>query len=149
MTTYKNKITRLPEERKTQEVDGVKGYADGARFYGEGESIYTWYMPKYAGVDPETGESLFYVDKKDDKGNITQATTTKYGDATKHLCGTSLPSTYGGFGTTFNFKGFDVAANFTYQLGGKVYDISYANSMSFDRGAVFHKDLLNAWTPET
>lgn len=148
LTTYKNKITRLPEERKTQEVDGVKGYASGARFYGEGESIYTWYMPKYAGVDSKTGESLFYVDKKDEKGNITQATTTKYGDATKHLCGTSLPSTYGGFGTTFNFKGFDVAANFTYQLGGKVYDISYANSMSFDRGAVFHKDLLNAWTPE-
>lgn len=148
MTTYKNKITRLPEERKTQEVDGVKGYASGARFYGEGESIYTWYMPKYAGVDPETGESLFYVDKKDDKGNITQATTTKYGDATKHLCGTSLPSTYGGFGTTFNFKGFDVAANFTYQLGGKVYDNTYADAMSFDRGAVFHKDLLNAWTPE-
>ena len=91
---------------------------------------------------------MFYVDKKDDKGNITQGTTTKWGDATKHLCGTSLPSTYGGFGTTFNFKGFDVAANFTYQLGGKVYDTSYANSMSFDRGAVFHKDLLNAWTPE-
>ena len=149
LTTYKNKITRLPEERKTMEVDGVKGYAPSTyKFLGEGESIYTWYLPKYAGVDPETGESLFYIDKKDANGNITQETTTRWGDATKHLCGTALPSTYGGFGTTFSFKGFDVAANFTYQLGGKVFDTTYQDAMSLDRGAVFHKDLLKAWTPE-
>ena len=147
MTTYNNKITRLPKERKTLTVDGVDGFASGNYFYGEGKSLYTWYMPKYAGVDHETGEALYWKDVKDANGNVTgQETTNNYNEATEHLCGTALPDLYGGFGTTLAWKGLDVSVNFTYQLGGKVYDSSYASAMSLDRGAVFHEDMLNAWS---
>ena len=38
--------------------------------------------------------------------------------------------------------------DFTYQLGGKVYDSEYATSMAGSRGYAFHTDLINAWTPE-
>lgn len=79
-TAYKNKITSMPEEKKAITVDGVRGYAGGGYFYGEGQPIYTWYMAKYAGVDKETGEALYYKDT--DKG---ETTTTNASEATMHL----------------------------------------------------------------
>ena len=59
-TAYKNKITSMPAENKTLTVDGVDGYSSGNYFYGEGEPMYTWYLTKYAGIDHETGEPMFY-----------------------------------------------------------------------------------------
>ena len=147
LTAYKNKITRLPEERRTMVVDGVNGYSSGTYFYGEGESLYTFYMPTYAGVDQETGEALYWKDVTDENGNVTgQEKTTKYGDATYHLCGTALPDVYGGFGTSLAWKGLEVSVSFTYQLGGKVYDSTYQQEMGFSRGTAFHTDLLGAWS---
>ena len=69
-------------------------------------------------------------------------------NATYHLCGTSLPDVYGGFGTDIAWKGFDFSIDFGYQLGGKVYDGNYASAMGFNRGGAMHADLLNAWSPE-
>ena len=141
-TAYKNKITSMPEEKKAITVDGVKGYASDGYFYGEGQPIYTWYMAKYAGVDKETGEALYYKDSENG-----ETTTTNASEATMHLCGTALPDAYGGFGTSVSYKGFDFSMDFTYQLGGKIYDSSYSSLMSISRGRSFHADLLDAWTP--
>ena len=152
-TAYKNKITSMPEANKTSTTpEGVRGYQSGQYFYGEGESLYTFYLPKYAGVDRETGSALYYVDKTttDANGNevTTRETTTNGSLATKYLCGTALAWGYGGFGTSVAFKGFDLSVDFTYQLGGQCYDSGYAAGMSGDRGNAFHTDLLKAWTPE-
>ena len=158
ITSYKNTITYLPEERKTMEVDGVKGFSSSDMFYGEGISLYTFHMKRYAGVDPLTGEALYYknVDELDAEGNPTGNVllekTADHSKADYYLCGTSLPDAYGGFSTSLNFKGFDVAVDFAYQIGGQVYDGDYAAAMSSptgnSRGSVFHEDILNAWTPE-
>lgn len=150
-TAYKNEITSIAEKNKTQTVEGSEGYASGSYFYGEGESLYTFYMPKYAGVD-ENGKSMFYKDKLDENGNIIgRETTTTPGEATYYLCGTALPWAYGGFGTRFSYKGFDLAVDFNYQLGGQIYDSDYAGMMgitSSGRGHAIHADLLNSWTEE-
>ena len=145
-TAYKNKITSIADENKTTVVEGSEGYQSGSYYYGEGLPLYTFYMPKYAGVN-EKGQSLFY--KTDADGNIT--TTTTPGDATYYLCGTALPWAYGGFGTRFSYKGFDLSVDFNYQLGGQIYDSDYAGMMGITgtgRGNAIHADLLNSWTPE-
>lgn len=164
-TAYKNKITSMPAENKTLTVDGVDGYSSGNYFYGEGEPMYTWYLTKYAGIDHETGEPMFYkrvtepvLDADgnptyDKDGNpITRTVnekTTNSSEASQYLCGSALPWAYGGFGTYLTYKGFDFSIDFTYQLGGKVYDSSYASLMSMSSGgSSIHADLLNAWTPE-
>ncbi len=150
-TAYKNEITSIADKNKTQTVEGSEGYASGSYFYGEGESLYTFYMSKYAGVD-ENGKSMFYKDKLDENGNIIgRETTTTPGEATYYLCGTALPWAYGGFGTRFSYKGFDLAVDFNYQLGGQIYDSDYAGMMgitSTGRGSAIHADLLNSWTEE-
>ena len=153
LTHYKNKISYLPEERKTMVVDGVPGYSSGSYYYGEGEALYTYRIKKYAGVDPETGEALYYKNVTDKAGNVVGTEkTAKYDDADYYLCGTALPDLYGGFNTSFSYKGFDLSADFTYQIGGQIYDGDYASMMSSpttsSKGSNFHADLLNAWTPE-
>ncbi|MDO4758931.1 MAG: SusC/RagA family protein, partial [Rikenellaceae bacterium] len=65
---------------------------------------------------------------------------------------TSLPDLFGGFTTSFSFYGVDLSAAFAFQIGGKSYDSGYAASMgspygSFS-GSAFHRDILDAWTPE-
>ena len=152
LTHYKNKISYLPEERKTMVVDGVPGYSSGNYYYGEGEPLFTYRIKKYAGV-AEDGQALYYKSVKDENGNVIgQETTTKYDDADYYLCGSALPDVYGGFGTSFSYKGFDLSADFTYQIGGLVYDSDYAGLMApptaSSKGTNFHADLLNAWTPE-
>ncbi|MBQ4631917.1 MAG: TonB-dependent receptor [Prevotella sp.] len=147
IATNKNEITYLPEENKTAECDGVKGYVSGAYFIGEGESMYTLRMIKYAGVDPETGVALYWKDVLDADGNVTgQETTDNPSYATYHLCGTAMPDAYGGFGTSLEWKGFDFSADFSYQLGGQVWDSDYQSAMSAEVGHVIHRDMLNAWS---
>ena len=152
LTHYKNKISYLPDERKTMVVDGVPGYSSGNYYYGEGEALYTYRIKKYAGV-AEDGQALYYKNVKDENGKVIgRETTTKYDDADYYLCGTALPDLYGGFNTSLAYKGFDLSVDFTYQIGGQVYDGDYAGMMSSptasSKGTNFHADLLNAWTPE-
>lgn len=150
-THYTNKILYLPEERKTVTMEGYSGYASGSFFYGEGLPLYTRKMPKYAGIDHETGEPMWYMDVKDGDGNVSRETTKDYSKATDYLCGTSTPKLYGGFGTSLSFFGVDISAQFTYQIGGRSYDYGYAASLNApgeSLGSNYHKDVLKAWTPE-
>ena len=59
---------------------------------------------------------------------------------------------YGGFGTSLEFHGFDLSVQFSYQLGGRIYDNTYAalmhNGNGNNAGMNWHKDIANAWTPE-
>ena len=152
-TQYDNMITYLPEPKKTKTVEGYEGYASGTRFIGEGLALNTFYLPKYAGVDKETGKSLWYMDITDKDGNVTgQTTTSEYTDATQYLCGDPIADFYGGFGTSLQWRGFDFSASFTYSVGGLSYDSGYSGFMSSPTstgiGTNFHKDVFKAWTPE-
>lgn len=153
MTHLRNKITMLPSERRTKQVDGYSGYVSGSTFFGEGLPMYTFYMRKYAGVSDE-GLSMWYMDETDDKGNPTgkRVTTTEYAKASDYLCGDPIPDLYGGFGTSVNFRGFDLSVAFTYQIGGLAYDSGYAAAMyspaNKTTGMNWHKDMLDAWSAD-
>ncbi len=168
ITFYKNKISYLPEERKTMDCQGVGGYSSSNYFYGEGKPMYTFRMPKFAGVNEEGNSTWFYnttQEKKDAEGNVMLdengkaimedivTTTDDYtllGSKDYYLCGTALPTAYGGFGTSAEWKGFDASITFSYQLGGKVYDSDYqqlmSNHESSSRGHAMHADLYKAWS---
>lgn len=153
-THYTNKILRIPDDNKTAKFEGHEGYRSGTSFYGEGLPIYTFLMPKYAGVDHSTGEPLWYRDITNEAGEVVGTTTTKtYSEATDYLCGDPTPDLYGGFGTSLSFYGFDVSASFTYSIGGLTYDSGYAGLVSSpvgtSTGGNIHKDVIEqAWTPE-
>ena len=145
-THFKNKVLMLQEDNKKNILDGHPGYVNGSYFYGEGLSIHTFRMKRFAGVS-ETGESLWYQ-FNESTGETT--TTTSNSDATYYNCGNADPDLYGGFSTTLNFKGFDLSVNFNYSIGGKAIDNGYMSLMNNpsngNTGFAFHKDLLNAWS---
>ena len=157
ISTLKNRLTMLDPDKQitteyTADGKGYKGYSSGSVFIAEDLPMFTWRMKEYAGVN-ENGESLWYRNTKDEAGNVTGRETTKiYADADYYITEeTSIPKVYGGFGTKLKVYGVDFGINFTYQIGGKQYDGTYAYFMSSPTGSTgynYHKDLLNAWTPE-
>lgn len=71
LTHFKNKVLELAPELNGQLIDG-------SRIYREGESMYQLYLPKYAGVDPETGESLWALTEPNEKEKQLQPLTLKH-----------------------------------------------------------------------
>ena len=134
-THYRNKITKLPPAK-------AAGYADGNYWKGEGDPLYTFYMQKYAGVNDQ-GLPTWY---KEVDGELVA--TDVYADADRFKCGDPIPDLYGGFSTSLAFYGFDVSANFTYQIGGLGYDSGYSSAMTGTAGYNIHTDMLDAWSPE-
>ena len=157
ISTLKNRLTMLDPDKQINteyaaDGKGYKGYSSGNFFIAEDLPMFTWRMKEYAGVN-ENGESLWYQNTKDESGNIVGRETTKtYADADYYITEeTSIPKVYGGFGTKLKVYGVDFGINFTYQIGGKQYDGTYAYFMSSPSGSAgynYHKDLLKAWTPE-
>lgn len=73
--------------------------------------------------------------------------TTNYNYAGRVVAGTSLPTVYGSFGTSFNWKGISLSALFTYSLGGQTLDAAYASFMTIgNTPGALHKNLLGAWS---
>ena len=152
-THYKNLITYLHEDVKTNNIDGYGGYNSGIYYYGEGLPIYSKYLKKFAGVDPKTGESLWYKNIKNDDGDVIgKETTNQYSSADYYVCPAPIPSLYGGFGISYDWKGFDFSINCSYQIGGEAFDNGYQSLMgsptSGSTGTNYHKDLLKAWSED-
>ncbi len=146
LSHYRNEILSL-DESVTEE--GIKG---SNYIYRVGGSLYEAYVRKYAGVDPETGKGLYYKKVLDENGKWTgkNETTTVFTEADQYEVGTTLPTIYGGFGTTLNAYGFDLSIQASFQLGGKYYDGTYQAMMltQSSAGSAIHKDVLKSWSPE-
>ncbi|WP_418983964.1 SusC/RagA family TonB-linked outer membrane protein [Alistipes sp.] len=139
LTHLKNEILSLSSEIPETGLE----YSTAIRKVGG--TLYDSYLKVYAGVDPDTGVALYYADPDND-----DYSTTNYASAKQSDLGTTLPSVYGGFGTSLNFYGVDISLQFSYQLGGKVLDRSYLDLMHFgdNMGNNWHTDILNRWTPD-
>ena len=143
LTHYKNRITAL-----SPELEAAGGQKGSYYIYRIGGSLFESYVKEYAGVDPDTGKALYYVDP--DNGDYT--TTSDYSAAKQADQGDLLPKVYGGFGTSLNYKGLDFSIQLSYQLGGRYYDGTYQafmhNGGSGMQGYNWSTDIRDAWTPE-
>ena len=169
LTWVKNKVLSLPDSRKDITVNGHPGFINGSTFIGEGLSLSTYYMPTSAGVDPETGKALWnwyhkYTDKEgnpilneDGTQKCEWETTDTYQNVSSDndswsLLQCSMPTVFGGFNTSLYAYGFDLSIAFDYQLGGTMYDGSYAGYLSAPTasslGKNIHLDVYDAWTPD-
>jgi len=139
LTHYTNKITALDPD--LEKNGGQKG---SYYIYRVGGSLYQSYLKTYAGVDPDTGKALYYVDP--DNGDYTK--TSNYEEAQQADQGTTLPKVYG----SVRFYGFDFSLQLSYQLGGKYYDGAYQaymhNGNSGMQGTNWSTDIRKAWTPD-
>ena len=150
-TFLKNKLVTLPEEMKKN------GYINGTKKWMEGKSMYEFWLRQWAGVDPATGDGLWIPDtEKYDSSNAAYAKTlvtvdgkeytNSYSYAKYDWSGTSTPDMFGGFNFNVGYKNFNLAATFSYQLGGQVLDAQYASMLGVQEyGYAQSPDLAKAW----
>ena len=144
ITFQKSTVSNLPN-------DGADiSYGDGGMYiHREGESMYSFYLPVWKGVDPETGLGEFWIDPNDH----TKGVTNWYSEAGSTIVGKAIPDFTGGLTNTFTFlKGmFDLSFLITFQSGGSMFDYPgyFTHSDGF-RAASMNaaKDAADYWTPQ-
>jgi len=132
LTHNKNVVTQLPPGQ-TEIISGVQYIAPG-------HDIYEFYMRQWAGVDPATGNPLWYVD------GSKSSTTTNYSTAGLSIPAAQLgptgksasPKYYGGLSNTFTYKEFSLSADFYYNYGNYVRD-SWANYLTDEINSAYGK----------
>lgn len=139
-TTYKNKIEELPSDVMWQ----------SSKKWVKGGSLYDFWLYEWAGVNPDNGNPQWYY--YDDEGNkqVTEDYNSLNQEKDKVKCGSSLPSLSGGFSTDVRWKGLTLSAQFSYALGGKLYNSDYVNMIGVagGNGNTLSKNMLNRWTED-
>jgi len=127
-----NKMTKLAT------ADAV----NGSYWLGKGYSYYAWYTRLYAGVDPATGNALWYTDAT--KG----ATTTNYNNAARVPYSHADPSVTSGLSNTFTYKGLSLTVDFYGSFGNRITDnwSYYMNDGAYITGANHYAYNLRRWT---
>lgn len=128
-----NKVVDIPEESGFV-VTGLTGYKEGQPFN-------EFYMYRYLGVNPNTGEALFQT--KD--GGITETPTEEDLFWTGK---TMWPKYQGSFGIDIEHKGWFLTANFTYAKDIYRYDNDYLwfTNAAFLKNYNMSGDLWDAWS---
>lgn len=138
-STENNEITELTQEE----------FINGTKKWMVGRSLYDFFIREFAGVDPDDGYAMWYVDVLDADGEPTgeRETTKEYADATRYYQDKqSLPAIIGGFNANLEYKNFDFSMLLNFSVGSYVYDSSYASLMGgFENIRQGHQDLNNRW----
>ena len=132
----KNTVLELPEHQQmVLTKEGV------SQILVEGQEVYTWYMPKWVGVDPENGKPQW--EKIDENGNVT--IVNQQTQATNQIVGSASPWFSGGINTSLRLYGFTLTAHGSFVVGNKIYNkmresmdtdgaVTDLNQMSIDNG---------------
>jgi len=113
-----------------------------------GDPLGVFYGAQYAGVDPENGDAIWFVNEQDENGNIVDptATTNDFDAANFIVLGHPTPDKMYALTNTFDFKGFELAFTFQGVTGNKIHlagdTYMAANAAWYDNQTV---DQLNSW----
>ncbi len=102
------------------ELDGTNENISALSINRVGEKLNSIFVVKYAGVDPATGDALYF--KPDGK-----TTTNIYDPNDKVIVGVFDPPHFGGLTNTVNYKGIELSAQFVYMFGHKIYNNDRTN----------------------
>ena len=104
----------------------------------QGEPIGVFWGKKYAGVDPQNGDALYY--------NADGSKTNDYAAAANQKLGNPNPKYTGGVTTNMSYKGFDLNALGQFTVGNDIYNgagvYQSVNGDFFDNQTI---DQLNRW----
>ncbi|WBA40207.1 SusC/RagA family TonB-linked outer membrane protein [Hymenobacter canadensis] len=124
----RNEITSLAAPIQSQYLGSVR----------EGEPIGVFYGRKYAGVDPENGDALYY--------KADGATTNVASEAALQVVGNPTPKYTGGITNSFSWKGIDLSVLGQFVYGNDIYNAAgiyqSANGDYFDNQTI---DQLKRW----
>lgn len=132
---------------KVLELDKGNDIVDDDQIIRVGEDMNSWYLRKWAGVDPANGDPLWEIITEGPNGTKEVSTTNKLSEATLQIVGNYTPDFTGGMQNTFSYKGFQLSAFINFVSGNLVYNRSRG---SFDSDGAYEtsNDMVPAkgWT---
>ena len=150
-------LTALNRNRVQALTSSQSSIKDGIVVIEEGKPIYTFYLPKSAGVSPATGEQLYWAYYKyavSESGAVVPVKCDPYvtddtqlATLSKYYYGSRQALFSGSFSSRFVFFGsIDLSFMLSYSVGGKVYDSLYNDSMNVTfAGSNWHRNVLRRW----
>jgi outer membrane receptor protein involved in Fe transport len=138
--TLNNEVTELAQDASGDTIN----IETPTRKIEVGHPIFEWNMRKWAGVDPDNGDPLWYLDGKGGE------TTNDYNEAKKSYQGKSaLPTYSGGFALHIDFKGVFLDANLYYAGGHMVFEdwafLTHLNGLFTTASYNGVADLTTSW----
>lgn len=130
----KNEVKTLPNEG----ADIITGQ----NILREGEPISAFYLIEYAGVDPDNGDALYYLNGEDGG----RETTNDPNAANRIVAGKPFSEYIAGLTNTVYYKGIDFSFTFQGEWGASIYNAAgpyqSANGDYYDNQTA---DQLNRW----
>ncbi len=127
-------------DNKIINIDGPAITPNSINYVIEGQPIGVFNLIKYAGVDPDNGDALYYIDADSDE------TTNNYNLAEKQIVGSPNPEFTGGFNNFFEYSGLDLNVLISFVYGNEIYNggggYQSANGDWFDNQTV---DQMERW----
>ena len=131
-----NEIKNLPND----DADIVVG----TNINRPGESVLAHYMIEYAGVDPENGDALYFVNEPENLDDRT--TTNNPNEANRIVAGLPFPEVTAGWTNNFTYGDINLSFTFMGEWGTSLYNAAgrfqSANGRFFDNQTV---DQLSRW----
>ena len=125
-----NRVLELPDG-----LDIVMNRGDVNQILREKQDVYTWYMPEWAGVDPQTGlpQWYHYEYELNDKGETVRdknnnpvvkekTIVNNINQATQQTVGVASPKFSGGLNTGVRWGNFTLSANGNFVVGNMLYN---------------------------
>jgi len=111
--SYSNNSNKV----KSLYTDNVAAAGTGGYGYLKvGEPVFTYYLPTWAGVNPQTGKNE-WIDATGKASDVYSS------NSTLHTGKSSQIKFFGSFGTQFTYKEFDLGAQFYYSGGNYIYNV--------------------------
>ena len=134
-STLKNQVTYLP--------GGAYTYSNRVASYRleEGKSLYEFYMPKNAGVNPDNGNMRYWIRDGQNGWKMTE----NFSDVTVddyQWCGSAIPKAFGSITNNFKWKDFDLSMMWYASFGSKMYDYVYLENTTVRNGVGVIQDLV-------
>ncbi len=135
--------TNFNISKNNNEIKELPDGADvvtGENILREGEPLNAFYLVEYAGVDPDNGDALYYLDGKG------SGTTTDPNEANRVIAGKPYADWIAGLTNSLYYSGFDLSLTFVGEWGASLYNgggvYQSANADYFDNQS---RDQLQRW----
>lgn len=139
-STVKNEVINLADKPEI---------ISGNYIIKEGETLNSFYLAHSAGVDPATGDKLYWVwdeDENGDRGEKYISNDYQKAAQSRDIAGSRIPTLYGSWSNDLRYKSFDLSIMTTYSFGGKMLDgVYYGLLYNTYVGQAGHADRMKSW----
>lgn len=116
------------------------------KYYAVGEPIAQFYLHEWGGVNPLNGNPQWILAD----GTVTEVPPASNYDTSNEnmkVCGSGLPTFYGGLTNSLMYKGFELNFTFTFAAGSKMMNSTRANLLTYTTSDAYNlsREILDMW----